>query len=116
MIMCTKNFDVPLKRVVGAENIMIQTPNAIIDLLNVDPTISKPEKEGFVITSDDIKIARVKQAFLSAAAAKHPAVKIIFVNKGRQPVITEAPGVDVVLNRPKQTVRKHLLQNAREKE
>lgn len=101
MIICTKNSDALLKKTFGVENIMIYSINDLIQSFNVDPNISKPEKECFVVTSDDVKINKVKQTFLSMAAQKHPNVRIIFINKAKNPTISDAQGVDVILSRPK---------------
>lgn len=100
MIVCTRSIDTLARRALGKENVVISKVEAMIELFKLDPTVSKPTREAFIVTDADVKKPKMKQDFLIAAANKHPCIKIIFVTRGKSDVV-EGNGIDKVLNNPK---------------
>ena len=102
MIISTTKSDTMLKRSVGRNKTSIIAIDKMIEQFSLDPTVTNPVRDAYVITNEDISASRLKQKFESALATKHPAVKIVFINKGSKPVYQNGfPGIDAVLQKPK---------------
>lgn len=103
MIICTKSADTLTKRVFNANEVGVSDISNIIKLLPVDPTVSQPKKEAYIVTSDDVKMPRVRQQFINAVAGKHPNAIIIYISKAPKSPITmeNCPGLDKILTKPK---------------
>lgn len=102
MIISTNKSDAILKRALGKNQVSVISVEKMIDQFSLDPTITTPVRDAYVITNEDISAARIKSKFEQSVANKHPAVKIIFVNKSTKPIYeTGLPGVDAILQKPK---------------
>lgn len=102
MIISTSKSDAMLKRTLGKNQVSVISIEKIVDQLGLDPNITNPVKDAFIITNEDISSARIKQKFEQAVACKHPAVKIILINKSSKPVYPNGlQGVNAILQKPK---------------
>ena len=102
MIISTKSADTVLKRCLEKGQSSIIPANEMIEQFVVDPTMVTPIRDAYVITNEDISASRLKIKFEQAVAQKHPAVKIIFINKSSKPIYPNGlNGVDVILQKPK---------------
>lgn len=100
MIISTNKSDTLLKRAFDKRRTVVIAPERMFDQLSLDPTIEN--RECYVITNEDISASRLKTKFEQAVAAKHPAVKIIFINKSSKPIYPNGlPGIDAILQKPK---------------
>ena len=52
----------------------------------LDPTTATPVRDAYVITNEDISSTKTKTLFEQSLATKHPATKIIFINKSAKPI------------------------------
>lgn len=85
MIVATKTVDSLLKGVVARENLVISAMESICKSMQLDPDISAPKKEMYIVSSDDIKNPKLRNEFESAVRMKHPKSLIMYINKnGRQ--------------------------------
>lgn len=102
MIICTKTADLYVKKAFSKDKVSIAAFANIITSLNLDPTISEPQREAYVITSDDIKNAKLKQQLVAALATKHPKARVIFIDKqGKNVLPQDTPGIDALLSKPR---------------
>ena len=102
MIISTSKSDTMLRRALGKNRTTIITIEKMIDQLALDPELTNPPKEAFIITDEDIRATRIKQKFEQAVQAKHFKVKVIFVNKGAKSIYPNGyPGIDCILTKPK---------------
>ena len=102
MIISTTKSDALLKRALGKNQVSVISVEKMIDQFSLDPTITTPVRDAYVITNEDISAARIKSKFEQSVANKHPAVKIIFINKSSKPIYeTGLPGIDAIMQKPK---------------
>lgn len=100
MIECTSAMDSVARHVFGKDNVVITNIKAMISKFALDPTVSKAKRDAFIVADIDIT-KRNKEEFLSAAAAKHPDVVIVFVARKGKTDIKVGNGIDIVLEKPK---------------
>ena len=62
MIVCTRTMDTLARRALGKDNVVVSKVEAMIDLFKLDPTVSKPTREAFIITEADIKKKLLKKS------------------------------------------------------
>lgn len=101
MIIATRSADTLATKAFGKKEVAISTITQVITQLPVDPLISHPRRDAYIVTSDDVKSPRVKQQFLDAVQKKHPDAIIVYVSKSAKTSIEEGDGIDSVLVRPK---------------
>ena len=110
VIVSTSKSDAVLKRVFGKGMVSIIAIERMLDQFSLDPTVTNPVRGAYIVTNEDVSAARLKAKFEQSAAAKHPAVKIIFINKSSKPIYPNGlPGVDVILQKPKPEDVKHAI-------
>lgn len=104
MIVCTKSSDTITRKAFGREQVSIASFDMIVNQLSLDPTLSHPVRDAYIVTSDDVKNNKTRQALLNALPTKHPKARLIFVNKNSKPVFgNDVMGFDAILERPKST-------------
>lgn len=96
MVIGTKTVEMKIKQAFGKAEISIQPIADIINRLKLDPNISDPGVDAFVVSMMDFKTAGNKQDFRDAAMNKHPGNRIILVARGKCD-IPEGDGIDKVL-------------------
>lgn len=101
MIVATKSVDSMVKGVVSSDKLTIAKVESISTSIQLDPEISSPKKELFIISNDDLKSPRLRIDFIESLKSKHPKAKILFIAKNRRVI----PGLDLelftaVLNSP----------------
>lgn len=101
MIVCTRTADALSRQAFGKQNVAVSKIDAMMNSFVLDPAVSKPSKEAFIITSDDIRAPKVRDAFFDAAAGKHPDVRIVLVVKNPKLNIQKEKGINEVLIKPK---------------
>lgn len=103
MIICTKSADTLARRAFDSKDVAVGEFKAMLTQFPVDPTVSTPKRDAYIITSDDIRAPKVKQEFINAASRKHPNVVIVLIAKqSKSPITTEeCPFVNAVVVRPK---------------
>lgn len=102
MIISTTKSDTMLKRSIGKNKTSIIAIDKMIEQFALDPTVTNPIRDAYVVTNEDISASRLKTKFEQALTTKHPAVKIIFINKGSKPIYPNGlEGLDVILQKPK---------------
>lgn len=102
MIISTNKSDTMLKRSLGKNQTSIIAIDKMIEQFSLDPQVTNPVRDAYVVTNEDISAARLKTKFEQALATKHPAVKVIFINKSTRPIYQNGlPGLDVILQKPK---------------
>lgn len=102
MIISTNKCDALLKRALGKNQVSVIAMDKMIEQLSLDPTLTVPVRDAYVITNEDISASRIKSKFEQAVANKHPAAKVIFINKGTKPIYENGlMGVDAILQKPK---------------
>lgn len=111
MIVCTRTGDSLSRSAFGKNNVAVSKIDAMMDAFKLDPNLTKPSKEAFVITSDDVRSPKVKQQFLTAAATKHKDVKIVYIIRSGKDDTAVGNGIDVVLTKPKPDELAEVLRN-----
>lgn len=103
MIVSTKNGSSVIKRVIGNDKSVVISIDHLIQELSIDPYASKPRRDCYIVSDDDLKSPRVRSQFEQQVAAKHPNIKIIFINKKQKnPMYSgNVPGIDIMLTVPK---------------
>lgn len=102
MIISTTKSDTMLKRSIGKNKTSIIAIDKMIEQFALDPTVTNPVRDAYIVTNEDISASRLKQAFEQALQTKHPAVKVIFINKSSKPLYQQGlPGLDAILQKPK---------------
>lgn len=101
MIIATKSVDGLLRGIVAPENLKISKIDSIAEAITIDPSITQPVTQLYIVSNDDIKNIKVKKVLETAMASKHVDSRIIYVNKnGRNiPGITEDM-FDAYLSKP----------------
>ena len=102
MIVSTKNASALIRRTVGQGKNSIISIDAMIDQFAVDPTTSSPKKDLFIVCDEDLINKRTASRFQQSVAAKHPNVKVLFINKKSKMMFENGlEGIDVMLKTPK---------------
>lgn len=102
MIVSTNKSDTMLRRTFEKNKTSVMAIERMIEQFSLDPTITDPVRECYIVTNEDISASKTKAQFEQAAACKHPNVKIIFINKSARPIYPNGlQGVDAVLQKPK---------------
>lgn len=104
MLVITKSNDLLMHKAFGDESDCVITSSfdAIVPLLSLDPRLSNPVRDAFILSSDDVKSRKDMTRFKEALASKHPAVKILYISKKSKDVLTaDTPGIDGYLTNPK---------------
>lgn len=86
MIVATKTVDSLLKGVVSRDSLTISAMETICKSIQLDPDITSPKKEMYVVSSDDIKNPKIRNEFEAAMMMKHPQSLIMYINKNGRPV------------------------------
>lgn len=90
MIVATKTVDGLLKGVVARDSLMISNMESISKSIQLDPNISSPKKEMYVVSNDDVKNPKIRMEFEEAMKHKHPESLVMYINKNGRPI----PGMD----------------------
>lgn len=102
MIVATKSVDALIKGIVKPEDLMISRIESIVSGVQLDPSLSVPSKEMFVISNDDVKNPKIRKELAAAVRAKHPKAIIMYINKlGKDIPDIEKSMFDSYLSRPK---------------
>lgn len=102
MIISTNKSDMMLKRSLGKDKTVIIAIDKMLDQFALDPTMMNPKRDAYIVTNEDISAKRLKDKFEQALASKHPATKVIFINKSSKPIYQQGlPGLDAILQKPK---------------
>lgn len=103
MIVTTKGSSALLKKAFGKDGSDILAFKNILDGFKIDPTTFTPERDVYVLCSDDIRGKAIVNQFVEALSAKHPRTKVVFIDKGMKAtfVDTAIPGLDLYLRNPK---------------
>lgn len=100
MIIVTNKSDALLKRALGKGQTSIITIDKMLDQFPLDPTITEPRRDVYVVTNEDISAARLKTKFEQALLTKHPATKVLFINKSSKPVYPNGlAGLDIIIGK-----------------
>lgn len=102
MILATSRSDVMLKKSLGKGQTTTTTLERMCEQFKLDPTTATPVRDAYVITNEDISSTKTKTLFEQSLATKHPATKIIFINKSAKPIYQNGlAGIDAILQKPK---------------
>lgn len=102
MIISTSKSDVLLKRIFDKGKTSIIAIDRMIEQFSIDPMVTNPPRECYIVTNEDISATKTKAKFEQALATKHPNVKVIFINKSSRPIYPQGlPGLDAILQKPK---------------
>lgn len=106
MILCTKNSDALVRSAVNKDQKNAVSIIKFIDLLDkmmIDPATGPQKIDAFIITNVDIKNKRDMDDLLDTLEQKHPAAKVIFINKTGKPseIDNNTPGIDYYFIKPK---------------
>lgn len=102
MIIATSKADAMLKRSLGRGQVTTTTLQRMCEQFKIDPTTATPVRDAYVVTNEDISAARAKTLFEQSLATKHPATKVIFINKSAKPIYANGMvGIDVIMQKPK---------------
>lgn len=102
MIVATKTVDSLLKGVISMDKLMISRIDSITKSIQLDPNISTPKKEMFIVSSDDVKNSKVRREFVDSVMSKHPENIIMYINKNGRDMPDINPSMfNVYLVKPK---------------
>ena len=102
MIVSTKSASALIRRTVGQGKNAIVSIDAMIDQFAVDPLVTKPRRDLFIVCDEDLINKRTSAKFQQAIVAKHPNVKILFINKKAKMMFENGlEGIDIMLKTPK---------------
>ena len=106
MIVTTKGAAALLKKAIGKDASDVLAYKNIIESFKIDPTTFTPEREVYVVNSEDIRGKTVINQFIEALSGKHPKTKVVFIDKGMKATFldTNIPGLDLYLKNPKADV------------
>lgn len=101
MIISTKSSDTMLRKCFGKGKTAIVSFDKMLDQFGIDPTLTQPVRDVYVVTNEDISAARLKTKFEERVQTKHVKAKIVFINKNTRPMYEQGlPGVDMMLQKP----------------
>ena len=102
MIIATSKSDTMLRKALGKGQTSVIAIAKMIEQFALDPTITEPKRDAYIVTNEDISATHIKQKFEQALLTKHPAVKVIFINKTAKPIYANGlQGLDAILQKPK---------------
>lgn len=102
MVVATKSVDSLLRGIVSPDKLMISRLDSISKAIQLDPNISEPKKEMFVVSTDDVKNIKVRKEFMDSVESKHPECLVMFVSKnGRVTPDIDTNLFDSFLSKPK---------------
>lgn len=106
MILCTKNSDALVRSAVNKDQrnaVSIIKYQDLLDKLMIDPSAGPQTIDAFIITNLDIRNKNDMNDLYECLGQKHPAVKVIFINKNGKPseVDGNTPGIDYYFIKPK---------------
>lgn len=102
MIVATKTVDSLLKGVVSRDSLMISAMESISKSVQLDPEMSTPKKELFVVSNDDVRNPKIRNEFESAMMMKHPKALVMYINKSGKNIEGMTPNLfDVYIEKPK---------------
>lgn len=102
MIYGSSNADTMLKRSLGKGQTVTTTLEKMCEQFRLDPTMTNPVRDAYVITNEDISSTKKRTLFEQSLATKHPLTKIIFINKSSRPIYQNGmAGIDVIVQKPK---------------
>ena len=104
MVVCTKTVDTTVRQAFGKQNVTFTSIENIVKFFALDPALSSPTRDAYIVSTADLRNARIRDAFMQAAAAKHPGNIIILIAKSSKENFTEGCGIDRVLVKPKAEV------------
>jgi hypothetical protein len=91
-----------LKRSLGKDKTVVIAIDKMLDQFALDPTMTAPSRDAYIVTNEDISAKRLKDKFEQALLSKHPATKVIFINKSSKPLYPNGlQGLDAILQKPK---------------
>lgn len=101
MIISTSKADMMVKRCIGKGQSAINSIDKMLDQFALDPRVSVPPCDVYIVTNEDISANRLREKFEQALAMKHPATRVILINKAAKPIYPNGlPGLDILLQRP----------------
>lgn len=101
MIIATNKADAMLRRSLGKGQTTTTTLERMCEQFKLDPTTATPVRDAYVITNEDISSTKNKTLFEQSLTTKHPATKIIFINKSAKPIYQNGfAGIDAVAQKP----------------
>jgi hypothetical protein len=102
MIISTSKSDMMLKRSLGKDKTVVIAIGKMLDQFALDPTVMNPPRQAYIVTNEDISAKNLKDKFEQALLTKHPATKVIFINKSSKPIYQNGlQGLDAILQKPK---------------
>jgi hypothetical protein len=118
MIIATKTVDSLLKGLVNSDSLMISRLESIMSSIQLDPNISQPKKEMYILSSDDIKTPNSRKLFIESLDSKHQNSIIMFINKTNKEIKELNTNIfDSYLVKPsKDNVKQKLLELVQESE
>ena len=99
MIECTSSADTLARQAFGKDNVAISNIKSMMERFKLDPATSPVAREAFVVTDMDLT-RKNKDAFLQAAASKHPNVVIVYIARKGKSDVKEGNGINAVLEKP----------------
>ena len=101
MIIATNKADAMLRRSLGKGQTTTTTLERMCEQFKLDPTTATPVRDAYVVTNEDISSTKNKTLFEQSLATKHPATKIIFINKSAKPIYQNGfAGIDAIAQKP----------------
>lgn len=102
MIICTSKSSSTLIKALGRNQSSVIAIDTMLDQFSIDPTITTPRRDAYIVADEDLRATKIRQKFEQVVQTKHPATKIIFLNKGKKPMYPNGlAGVDVFINNAK---------------
>lgn len=103
MILCTKAGCDICRSAFGKKNVVVSNIENMIASFALDPKVTQPVKDAFIVMQQDLVNAKVMQSFTEMAAKKHSNVIIVVIVKNQQAIMNNVKGVDASLIRPRNT-------------
>lgn len=97
MVVCTQSADSIARIALGKKNVAISKLQVMVEQFKLDPMVSSPVREAFIVTDRDLRNKKFRDMFLEAAKAKHPNVKIFYYSFKPNSDIEVGNGIDGVL-------------------
>lgn len=100
MIETTRVSDTLCRKGFGPSNVMISSLNSIMEKMKLDPTVSSPVNQAFIIASKDVRNKHIKAKFVEVLKGKHPNVRVVYLADKNDTLKGGAEGIDQVLINP----------------
>lgn len=97
MVVCTQSADSIARVALGKKNVAISKLQVMVEKFALDPVVSTPPIEAFIVTDRDLRNKKLREQFITAAASKHPSVKIFYYSFKPNADISAGNGIDGVL-------------------